>query len=379
MQQQTARQTLQGDLAQGHVSLEACQRAAALERAKESSSLLHDMLHELHIQQLFEPLANANSFTGFRNFNGCSCYMNVLLQLFCQTDILTEYFAGNSDGNQVFKRLLADVCRHHGRYECIAPFEILELLLTSLEPQGVLTNRQNDAVEVLELMMQRLMHMPTQSDHVVFKFARRIQQGSVHVAESKALQSFLKESFTGESEHSPAKPRRLLLSMPVLRFCSADDLAWIPYSCTNWNDDLDMSWLVSADADASYFAKAAIFHIHEPADLADTTCGHYVIVVKHGNTWHMSNDSVVRPISFESSPCVPCAVYLERTDGPSLPKAPLPNASERLLTWEEALTTAEPDPATALPGKDKRPEHHLGQSASDTPALKKHRTDVSNL
>ena len=98
MQQQTARQTLQRALPKGHVSLDACQRAAALERAKESSSLLRDMLHELHIQQLFEPLANANSFTGFRNFNGCSCYMNVLLQLFCQTDILTDYLAGNSDG-----------------------------------------------------------------------------------------------------------------------------------------------------------------------------------------------------------------------------------------------------------------------------------------
>ena len=46
------------------------------------------------------PLADANSFTGFRNFNQCSCYMNVVLQLFCQTDILTEYFAQPSGGDQ---------------------------------------------------------------------------------------------------------------------------------------------------------------------------------------------------------------------------------------------------------------------------------------
>ena len=43
----------------------------------------------------------------------------------------------------------------------------------------------------------------------------------------------------------------------------------------------------------------------------------------------MSNDAVVRPLSFDSSPGVPYAVYLERAIAQALPKTLLPRAPAR--------------------------------------------------
>ena len=56
----------------------------------------------------------------------------------------------------------------------------------------------------------------------------------------------------------------------------------------------------------------------------------------------MSNDAVVRPLSFDSSPGVPYAVYLERAIAQALPKTLLPRAPARLLSWEQVLTTTAP-------------------------------------
>ena len=99
--------------------------------------------------------------------------------------------------------------------------------------------------------------------------------------------------------------------MPVVRICSADEFAWVRYKCTDWNEELDLSWLLPARSGpgAKYYVIAAIFHIHGPTDRADTTHGHYVILVKHGDVWYMSSDAVVRPLSFDSSPGAPYAIY----------------------------------------------------------------------
>lgn len=132
MLQQTAKQALQREVGKGHIDFEASKRSALLHAAKAKGALLHDMVADLLITQLLEPLASSNTFTGFRNFNQCSCYMNVLLQLFCQTDFLAEYLQGQGCRDPLLKRYLNDVLHLHGRYECIAPFEVLEHVLTCL-------------------------------------------------------------------------------------------------------------------------------------------------------------------------------------------------------------------------------------------------------
>jgi len=286
MLQQTAKQALQREVGKGHIDSEASKRSALPHAAEAKGALLHDMVADLLITQLLEPLASSNSFTGFRNFNQCSCYMNVLLQLFCQTDFLAEYLQGQGCRDPLLKRYLNDVLHLHGRCECIAPFEVLEHVLTCLASQGVLVNRQNDAVEVLELMQQGLMDMPLRSEHVVYKAARHVHHERSHDPDVKSLSDCLKESFANEDDRLCHAPCRLMLSMLVVQGGTDVELRWIHHECSGWDEALEMSWLMSANlhAQTTYYAKAAIFHIHGPTDNADTTQGHYVILVKHGDT-----------------------------------------------------------------------------------------------
>ena len=376
LHKQIAKQILQREVGKGHIDFEASKRSALLHAAKEKGALLHDMVADLQITQLLEPLASSNTFTGFMNFNQCSCYMNVLLQLFCQTDFLAEYLQGQGGRDQLLKRCLKDVLHLHGRYECIAPFEVLEHVLTCLARHGVLANRQNDAVEVLELMQKELMDMPLRSEHVVYKAARHGHAGRSHDSDVKSLSDYLKESFAKEDDRLSHAPRRLLLSMPVVQSDKDVELRWIPHECSGWDEALDMSWLMSANlhAQATYYAKAAIFHIHGPTEKADTTQGHYVILVKHGNTWHMSNDASVRLITLDRTPCVPYAVYMERMDDRSLAGTLLPHASSRSYSWQEMLTTAHQDMDGDQSGTGKRPEPRPGTPVRDTRQTKKPRT-----
>ena len=110
MLEQTAQQALQREVGRGHIDFEASKQSALLHAAKAKGALLHEMVADLLITQLLEPSASSNTCTGSRNSNQCSCYMNVLLQLFSQTDFLAEYLRGPGGRAELLKlRILQQV------------------------------------------------------------------------------------------------------------------------------------------------------------------------------------------------------------------------------------------------------------------------------
>ena len=148
--------------------------------------------------------------------------------------------------------------------------------------------------------------------------------------------------------------RILITKIPV--YGSGDDnLRWIPYSCTDWDSIVDMSFLFgkNTEHDCSYRIKAAIFHVHSNEAAANMTAGHYVNIIKQGDVWHLCDDEVVRPLDLRRTPYPPCCVYLERCDVVSPAKPCLPDGDLQLLPWENILASGSSarQAATASRGK----------------------------
>jgi hypothetical protein len=112
-------------------------------------------------------------FTGFTNFQQVTCYLNVLLQLFCQTDFLSEVWMDASPQIGEIQKCLADILSLHGAgaYECIAPVEALHMVLSKFAPHGIMADIKNDALELLFLIRQAL-EVPDIPEHMHCVFYR---------------------------------------------------------------------------------------------------------------------------------------------------------------------------------------------------------------
>ena len=80
------------------------------------------------VQDLFQSLQLKNTFTGLTNFQQITCFLNVLLQLFCHTDFICTWMDADPQALPELKKHLADILQWHGKYECIAPVEVLHCI-----------------------------------------------------------------------------------------------------------------------------------------------------------------------------------------------------------------------------------------------------------
>ena len=113
------------------------------------------MLAGIEVQHLFQALQHKNIFTGFTNFKATTCFLNVVLQLFCHTDVLQVWMDADPRAMPGLKNHLADIVKWQGKYECIAPVEVLQCILASFENYGILAT-QNDVTELLAIMHDKM-------------------------------------------------------------------------------------------------------------------------------------------------------------------------------------------------------------------------------
>ena len=74
----TGRLVLDQEVGKSSMSLEASKRASKLHDAQ-AAMLTKNMLEGIKITDLLQPTAGRNTFTGFKNFQQYSCYLNVTL------------------------------------------------------------------------------------------------------------------------------------------------------------------------------------------------------------------------------------------------------------------------------------------------------------
>ena len=367
-QRQTAQVVLHQEIGKSSVSLEASKRASKLHDAQ-AAMLTKNMLAGIKITDLLQPTASRNTFTGFKNFAQYSCYLNVLLQLFCHTDFVAIWMQENPHADRDFTTCLADILRLHGAFECVAPFEFLGKVLAAFENYGICTNSQNDALELLFLIREHLMVNPRHSEQMACVWSHEVALDvSPDNNRVKTLEAYLHESFAAGQHNFSPPPRRLLLSkIPVYGETSLD-VKWIHYECSGWDAVLDMNLLMApvVKGEIRYRAKAAIFHVHRLQDRAVMTSGHYVMMVKQGDNWHLCNDEVVRAVDLQTTPYPPCCVYLERLDAMADTKPCLPDASVKLYTWQQILVGIEQASAASAVGS--QPSQHPGQERKSSKA-----------
>jgi hypothetical protein len=342
-QRKTARLVLDQEVGKSSMSLEASKRASKLHDAQ-AAMLTKNMLEGLKITDLLQPTAGRNTFTGFKNFQQYSCYLNVLLQLFCHTDFVAIWIQENPLADRDFTTCLADILRLRGAYECVAPFEVLVQVLAAFDHKGICANSQNDAMELLYGIRDYLVLNPRHSEQMACVFPHEVAHDVFPDASLvKTLEAYLIEAFAaGQSNFSPPPRRLLLCKIPVYGQNNLD-IKWIPYECSGWDAVLDLSLLMApaVEGEIRYRAKAAIFHVHRLQDRAVMTSGHYVILVKQGDNWHLCNDEVVRAVDLKTTPYPPCCVYLERLDAMADAKPCLPGAPVKLYTWQQIMVGIE--------------------------------------
>ena len=275
------------------------------------------------------------------------------------------------------KNHLADIVKWQGKYECIAPVEVLQCILASFENYGILAT-QNDVTELLAIMHDK-MNVPEASERLWCMFLDHMDaktyvprpadlnsRGEAAPVSNtfRSISEYLLEilqPLTGRPLEVPAE-RILITKIPV--YGSGDDnLRWIPYSCTDWDSIADLSFLFGKNTEhnCSYRIKAAIFHVHSNEAAANMTAGHYVNIIKQGDVWHLCDDEVVRPLDLRRTPYPPCCVYVERCDVVSPAKPCLTDGDLQLLPWADI---AEED--TELPPPP--PPHKKQRRRGDVPA-----------
>ena len=156
---------------------------------------------------------------------------------------------------------------------------------------------------------------------------------------TKSISEYLLEILQPQSGTLQAPAKRLLINKLPLYGTDDDKLKWIPYTCTDWDSIVDLSSLFGQNTvhDCRYCTKAAIFHVHGDEAAAQMTAGHYVMIIKQGNVWHLCDDAVVRALDLRLTPYPPCCVYLERCDVVSPAKPCLRDGDLQLLPWEDIL------------------------------------------
>ena len=221
-----------------------------------------------------------------------------------------------------------------------SPVEALRCMLETFERHGILA-AQNDATELLELIHD-ILQAPASSANLHSMFSLMDATYRPTSDKTVAIADYVHQIIEPHHRTMGHKSDAILITKMPAYGSELSDMKWIPHGCTDWDVDIDLT-CVFADVNAqgcSYKVRAAIFHVHHNHGKAIMTEGHYVMIVKQADIWHLCDDEVVRAVELTATPYPPCCLYLERCDRDSATRDSLvPAHVMEKLSWEDVLAT----------------------------------------
>ena len=113
----------------------------------------------------------------------------------------------------------------------------------------------------------------------------------------------------------PVPPKTFVLGLVPFRMITETDAEWVVAAVSGWDDTVDMSPFCLDHAQCTeYLVKAVVYHVHPLEGPANLRCGHYITYFKHGDRWHLANDSQVDPVLMTGLRGLPYIVLMERTN-----------------------------------------------------------------
>ena len=111
----------------------------------------------------------------------------------------------------------------------------------------------------------------------------------------------------------PVPPKTFVLGLVPFRMITETDAEWVVAAVSGWDDTVDMSPFCLDHAQCTeYLVKAVVYHVHPLEGPVNLRCGHYITYFKHGQRWHLANDSHVDRVLMAGLRGLPYIVVMER-------------------------------------------------------------------
>ena len=242
------------ELSVGTLSLAAASRAAALHRAQETLEVTHKVLEGLKVSEIMQAIRQENIYTGLLNCKSVTCWLNAAWQLLYRSAFLPEWlhYAETVERGALQRPFpvshLKQLNSWMGKYEVVAPFELLHFVLDHWQNYGFI-DQQCDSAEFIDVMHQ-LSNAPvsTEKVHVCFNH-EPLQHKDFRHGPRCSLQEMvdlmLKDFPSGFERDSEEV---LLHRGPHTVDEITGDLRWMECKIDDWNVEVDL---------AKYFSDAS--------------------------------------------------------------------------------------------------------------------------
>ena len=242
----------------GSLLLEASLRSAALHRAQGTLEPTKTLLEGFKVVNLMLAIRKENTYTGLINFKFSTCWMNASVQLMWHSGIVLHWLyydetVERMEAQRPFpSRELKQLDAWMGRYEVIAPFELLHFVLDHWQNFGFI-DRQCDAAEFLEIMHQ-LSRTPACTPRFTVCFNHEaLLRRDCEVKEARCLQEVVELMLKDKQlAFEVASEQVLLQRSPYTADEINGELQWIESKIEDWNAEVDLG---------NHFAESAASEI----------------------------------------------------------------------------------------------------------------------
>eukprot|EP00435_Cladocopium_sp_Y103_P046271 s3895_g13.t1 len=242
----------------GGLLLEASLRSAALHRAQGTLEPTKDLLEGFKVVNLMQAIRKENTHTGLINFKSSTCWLNASLQLMWHSGILFDWLyydetVERKEAQRPFpSRELKQLDAWMGRYEVIAPFELLHFVLDHWQNFGFI-DRQCDAAEFLQIMHQ-LSHAPACTPRFTVCFNHEaLLRRDCGVKRTRALQEVVELMLKDQQAAFEIDSEQVLLQRsPYTADEITGELEWIESKIEDWDAEVDLG---------NHFAQSAASEI----------------------------------------------------------------------------------------------------------------------
>ena len=224
-----------------------------------------------------------------------------------------------------------------GRYEVIAPIEMLHFVLCHWQNYGF-SDPQCDAMEFLQVVHE-LSNAPQSTSQVGVCFNASPRDISQNILESSCkMQDYVDMQLQDCKVALDNESRQILVqTIPFVVNAVTGELFWMQNRIVDWDSEVDLSRLFRQSR-SRYRVKAAILHIHNEDSPVSATSGHYVTAIKQNNAWHLANDEFVRVVRINECPLLPCGLLFEKCDDQCSQKTMLIEGRMcEELSWEHCI------------------------------------------